>query len=639
MSKRSLSIAEMTAQLQKPGPALRSQRVDKMTAPLAEMGMQVTLDQLRPYDHNPRTERNPRYDEIKESIRQVGLKHSPPITQRPGDDKFMISDGGNTRLAILNELYEETGDDRFYRFWCVYRPWVTEEQVLAGHLSENENRADLSWIEKALGVAELKRLLEEDESEVLSQRELARRFIELGFSVSQSQISRMLYTVEHFWPTLPATLRSGIGQPQIKKLIAYREACLEIWKRCNSRQEADFSVAWHDVVSQFDYEEQTELPWSIVEDRLLGMLEDHSGAHLHTLDWCLKRVLEYRQRRQDIDDPEIWQPLQVEMERVRNPEAHPLKFYPPLPGEEDEPSKRERRPRQEVDTSEPLEFEPSGPSQSPPRTTDDQPTFSDENSYLRQELNALRAQNRKLLEGRQAAVASEESVLPINEHEQVTDQDSIAVLRSDDDLAIPEAEEEADLRTDEERINSLTLSVIDEPEGKRKLRHAVAAMHGGQAGDFQDFAVQSIPLMSAGPLTPVTDIWWVDAHVQTPKKLRYVIYRLAQSLGQWAGFPLSDTELYPAPLQLNQEEGLGYHLQPLSGDLEQDPAAQKVWQLLAALSGEVQPAYPSDISLIGDLLGTAGEAEHLPDEVLIRLFRLIRLVRVLRTQESTRGDS
>ena len=59
MSKRSLSIAEMTAQLQKPGPALRSQRVDKMTAPLAEMGMQVTLDQLRPYDHNPRTERNP----------------------------------------------------------------------------------------------------------------------------------------------------------------------------------------------------------------------------------------------------------------------------------------------------------------------------------------------------------------------------------------------------------------------------------------------------------------------------------------------------------------------------------------------------------------------------------------------------
>ncbi|MEJ6656767.1 MAG: hypothetical protein QNL70_12270, partial [Pseudomonas sp.] len=307
-------------------------------------------------------------------------------------------------------------------------------------------------------------------------------------------------------------------------------------------------------------------------------------------------------------------------------------------GEEDEPSKRERRPRQEVDTSEPLEFEPSDSSQSPPRTTDDQPTFGDENSYLRQELNALRAQNRKLLEGRQAAVASEESVFPTTEHEQAADQVSLAGLHSDD-LAIPEAEEEADPRTDEERINSLTLSVIDETEGKRKLRHAVAAMHGGQAGDFQDFAVQSIPLMSAGPLTPVTDIWWVDAHVQTPKKLRYVIYRLAQSLGQWAGFPLADTDLYPAPLQLNQEEGLGYQLQPLPGDLEQDTIAQKVWQLLAALSGEVQPVYPSDISLIGGLLGTTDDVEHLPDEVLIRLFRLIRLVRVLRTQESTRGDS
>lgn len=629
MSKRSLTIAEMTAQLKKPGPALRTQRVEKMTAPLAEMGMQVTLDQVRPYDHNPRTERNPKYDEIKESIRQVGLKQPPPVTQRPGDDKFMISDGGNTRLAILNELYEETGDERFYRFWCVYRPWLTEELALAGHLSENENRSDLSWIEKALGVSELKRLLEENEGEALSQRELVRRFSELGFSVSQSHISRMLYTVEHFWPTLPITLRSGLGQPQIQKLIAYRETCLEIWKRCNAKAEADFASAWHGILSQFDYEDQTELPWSIVEDRLLGMLEDHSGAHLHTLDWCLKRVLEYRQRRQSIDDPEIWQPLEIEMERVRNPSAHPLKFFPPLPGEEEEPTaKRERKPRQEPDIEDLRDDEP------PSHITDFPQSDNEENSYLRAELDALRAQNKKLIEARQKSVSGEQSPLPAVAQE----PDAAAAPHTDNHQEEFREQENQVPRSAAERIDSLTLSAIDESDSKRKLRHAVSSMHGGQAGDFQDFAVQAIPLMSAGPLTPITDIWWVDAHVQTPKKLRYVIYRLAQALGQWAGFPLADTDSYSAPLELNQHEGLGYELRPLQGELEQNITAQRVWQLLAALAGDMQPVYPSDITLLGDLLGTAGNSEPMPDEVLIRLFRLIRLVRVLRDQDLSRGE-
>lgn len=35
--------------------------------------MPVALDQLRPFDLNPRITRNPEYDEIKESIRHRGL--------------------------------------------------------------------------------------------------------------------------------------------------------------------------------------------------------------------------------------------------------------------------------------------------------------------------------------------------------------------------------------------------------------------------------------------------------------------------------------------------------------------------------------------------------------------------------------
>lgn len=637
MSK-SLSTADYMAKLQQPGPALRTKQVDKLTAPLAEMAMQITLDQVRPYDRNPRTQRNSKYDEIKESIREVGLKQPPPITQRPGDDKFMISDGGNTRLSILNELYQETGDEKYYRFWCVYRPWQSELATMAGHLSENENRSDLTWIEKALGVAELKQMLEEEADKDLSQRELARRFLALGFSVSHSHISRMLYTVEHFWPTLPTTLKSGLGQPQIKKLIAYREACLEIWKRCDAKPVEEFDPAWHEILSQFDYEEQTELPWSIVEDRLLGMLEDHSGAHLHTLDWCLRRLLECRKRRQSIDDPEIWHPLVVEMERVRDPSAHPLKFYPPLPGEEEEMPKRERKPRQEERGQEegaPL-TEPPG-NAAPSTQNEDE----EEKARLQAEIEQLRKEKEQLL--RRAPVPSPNVVTgdEVSSADAERDDDAEALVwETGQQLATIDPAmtgEYQDERTDEQRIADLTLSPVIESESKRKMRHAVAELQGGKAGNFEDFAVQAIPLMSAGPLTAVTDIWWIDDHGKDPRTLRFLIFRLAMAIGQWAGFPLTDTPEGDAPLQRNQQEGIGYELYPLAGELEHSLVAQRVWQLLAALKGEMQPLYPSDITLLGELLGTIDNEGFMPDEVLIRLFRLIRLVRVLHSLD--KGES
>src|SRR5690606_36822018 len=152
------------------------------------------------------------------------------------------------RLQILRELYEETGDERFRKFHCIFRPWVSEAHILAGHLSENETRGDLSWIEKSLGTQQLKETLEAEAGRAISQRELARQAKVLGFAVDQSHISRMLYTVEHFWPTLPMSLESGMGQDQVRKLINYREVCLLIWRRCEV-DESDVGPAWHETMA------------------------------------------------------------------------------------------------------------------------------------------------------------------------------------------------------------------------------------------------------------------------------------------------------------------------------------------------------------------------------------------------------
>lgn len=49
--------------------------------PTSEMPMVLTLDEMAPNPDNPRTTRNPKYDEIKESIRARGLDTVPKMTK------------------------------------------------------------------------------------------------------------------------------------------------------------------------------------------------------------------------------------------------------------------------------------------------------------------------------------------------------------------------------------------------------------------------------------------------------------------------------------------------------------------------------------------------------------------------------
>src|SRR5258708_39658830 len=96
-----------------------SPAVEALSDPIADTPMVVTLDQLRPYELDPRVTRNPRYDDIKASIRERGLDAPPAITRRPGAPAYIIRNGGNTRVAILREVWGETTDDRLFRIHCL----------------------------------------------------------------------------------------------------------------------------------------------------------------------------------------------------------------------------------------------------------------------------------------------------------------------------------------------------------------------------------------------------------------------------------------------------------------------------------------------------------------------------------------
>ncbi|MFJ4085463.1 ParB family protein [Pseudomonas psychrophila] len=270
---KKLSQEEITDKLHQ-GHFPRGQELERLSDPLTDTPMLVTLEELRPYEHNPRFIRNPLYDDIKASIRERGLDQPPPITRRPGETYFIIRNGGNTRLAILGELWQETRDERFFRIHCLFRPWTNEIAALLGHLAESDLHGQLTFIERALAVAKLKTMLEA-EGAVLSQRELARHLAAGGYPISQPHISRMLDTLEHLLPAIPQTLYAGLGKPQIERLIGLRSQAERTWNRYPTAPIA-FVDFWLDTLGYFDTEPESfdleQLQDELLErmSRLLG---------------------------------------------------------------------------------------------------------------------------------------------------------------------------------------------------------------------------------------------------------------------------------------------------------------------------------------------------------------------------------
>lgn len=295
---------------------------DQLSDPLVETAMIVTLDQLRPFDLNPRLTRNPGYDEIKASIRQRGLDTPPPITRRPSEDFFIIANGGNTRLAILNELWAETHDEKFSRLHCLFKPWKGTEsqpylgdlQCLIGHLAENDLQGRLSFIERALGIAKARELYEQTQGISLSQRNLAELLKNDGYPIAQSQISRMDQTLQYLLPCIPDVLYSGLGRPKTERLLALRASAQLSWMRYRGKEQSSknaFEELFITILSQFNAEPDA-FAIEHVQDELLGMMSNELGV-----DYSLLLL--------DVDAGEL------KRRAILGPTPEPEPYHPPTP--------------------------------------------------------------------------------------------------------------------------------------------------------------------------------------------------------------------------------------------------------------------------------------------------------------------
>lgn len=306
--------------------------------------VEVTLEQIRPFALNPRKTRNPGYDALKTSIRARGLDNPPVLTRRPGDEKYMLASGGNTRLAILGELWQETREARFYRFCWPFRPWPEdlspqqgELQCLIGHLAESDLHNGLMFIERAEGILRLRALYRDAGMECQTQQALAEQLTSDGYPVSQSQISRMLQTVDWLLPCIPDALYGGLTRKVIDRLLALRSAAEQVWaKLASPESHPEFATLFTTALTTFNGEPDGVDP-QLVQDELLGEMSRYSGINWNTLQAELADGLSKRQALLGPPDEKV--------------------LWPPAP----EPEKTAREPEMSVPSHHDKSAEPAGP--------------------------------------------------------------------------------------------------------------------------------------------------------------------------------------------------------------------------------------------------------------------------------------
>ena len=211
----------------------------------------IDISMIEPYYANPRIYENPKFEIIKESIRNRGILQRIVVTKPPNSEKFMLCQGGNTRLRALRELYEETHETRFKTAFCEFREWQGEANLMVGHVVENELRGNLNWHERSKMVLALRGMFEEEKGKEISDREYSNWASEKGITVTRSNLPASRYTMDVLVKTMPNQLKLGLGRRRTEQIYktdkALRSICLS-----DGMTEKEYEQLFHTALAEMD---------------------------------------------------------------------------------------------------------------------------------------------------------------------------------------------------------------------------------------------------------------------------------------------------------------------------------------------------------------------------------------------------
>ena len=224
--------------------------------PVMETTLVLTLDQLVEYDRNPRNAPNAEYETLRASYIKTGASNTLlVVTKRPGEERYFPAAGGNTRLRILKELWEETGDEKYYRIDCKFIPYRDDTKVLIAHLSENDNRGDYIFIDRAKGIVGIYAQMKKENGGSLSLRAFIKQVEDQGYSkLSLGQLSRFQYAVR-LYEHIPQALDGGMHDRAVRRLQEVQDSLKEFMDLASGgipELAAEFDRFWNLILEDLD---------------------------------------------------------------------------------------------------------------------------------------------------------------------------------------------------------------------------------------------------------------------------------------------------------------------------------------------------------------------------------------------------
>lgn len=188
--------------------AIASQAAQQMKPPLREVrpedtqhtnaSINLRVDEVIRYEHDPRTQRNEKYEDIKASILARGVEQAMYVTKRPGSSQWMMAKGGNTRLDILQDLAKNSGDSKWLRFDFLIKAYTKESELLASHLIENIQRSDMTFWDTAKGLMLMRDEMEKEQSQKMPTKLLVGKLKSEGLDFQEITLTNYEFAVDYF---------------------------------------------------------------------------------------------------------------------------------------------------------------------------------------------------------------------------------------------------------------------------------------------------------------------------------------------------------------------------------------------------------------------------------------------------------
>lgn len=235
------------------------------TPPTGQVFMVDILD-IQTSRLNPRQTQGDNYQSTKESIKSVGLLQMLTVTKQPDAEKYELYSGGNTRLTILKELYDEymaedntdkANEIRYQQ--CLYVPYTNDLDVLVKHMAENEERSNMTFIDKARAVFQIKDIyLRQENVENISNNKLVKYIHSLGWtSVNQPSMTELTFAFDKLDNAIPLALNQGMGKGKVEQLRKWLNYATIYVKWLVEKHSYDYSVEqaerlYFEVLSSYD---------------------------------------------------------------------------------------------------------------------------------------------------------------------------------------------------------------------------------------------------------------------------------------------------------------------------------------------------------------------------------------------------